>query len=64
MSEKNNNILLKIKVTNIESKAVYTHHRVPLEHVEMLKMNPCLKIEVLGRTKGYYNERTQKNRDS
>ena len=57
MSEKNNNILLKIKVTNIESKAVYTHHRVPLEHVEMLKMNPNLKIEILGQFRGFKNER-------
>jgi hypothetical protein len=60
MSEKHNNILLKIKVTNLESKAIYTHHRVPLEHVETLKMNPNLKIEVLGRSKGFYNENINK----
>ncbi len=58
-----NNIMLKIRVTNTETKAVYVHNKVPLEHVEMLKMNPCLKIEVLGRTKGYYNERTQNSKD-
>ena len=55
MSEKYNT-LLKIKVTNLESKAIYVHHRVPLDHVETLRMNPNLKIEILGRSKGYYNE--------
>ena len=63
MSEKNN-ILLKIKVTNLKSKAVYTHHRVPLEHVEMLRMNPNLRIEILGRSKGFYNENTNRERGS
>jgi hypothetical protein len=63
MSEKNN-ILLKIKVTNLKSKAVYTHHRVPLEHVEMLRMNPNLRIEILGRSKGLYNENTNRERGS
>jgi len=46
------NIFLKIKVTNADTKAVYVHHRVPLEHVEMLRLNPNLKIEVLGRSRG------------
>ena len=59
MSEKYN-ALLKIRVTNIKSKAIYVHHRVPLEHVEMLRMNPNLRIEVLGRSKGFYNENTNK----
>jgi hypothetical protein len=39
-----------IRVTNSKTKAVYEHGRVPIEHVEMLKMNPCLKVEVLGAT--------------
>jgi hypothetical protein len=39
-----------IRVTNSETKAVYEHRRVPVEHVEMLKMNPVLKVEVLGVT--------------
>ena len=47
-----NNINLKIRVTNLESKAVYIHNKVPLEHVEMLRMNPNLKIEVLGQSRG------------
>ena len=59
-----NNIVLKIRVTNTETKAVYVHNKVPLEHVEMLKMNPNLKIEVLGRFKGFYNENTNRERGS
>ena len=47
-----NNINLKIRVTNLESKAVYIHNKIPLEHVEMLRMNPNLKIEVLGQSRG------------
>jgi hypothetical protein len=55
-----NNIMLKIRVTNTETKAVYVHNRVPLEHVETLKMNSCLRIEVLGRSKGYDDDRRYK----
>jgi hypothetical protein len=58
------NTHLKIRVTNLKSKAVYTHYRVPLEHVEMLKMNPNLKIEVLGQSKGSYNEKFSKEKCS
>ena len=58
-----NNIFLKIKVVNSDTKAVYIHHRVPLEHVEMLRLNPNLKVEVLGRSRGarYDRKRTQVN---
>jgi hypothetical protein len=52
-----NNILLKVKVTNLETKAIYVHTKVPLEHVEMLKMNSNLKIEVLGQYRGYRYEK-------
>ena len=48
--EKNRNTIGKyatIRVTNAESKAVYEHKKVPMEHVEMLKMNPNLKVEIL-----------------
>ena len=43
------NVLLKIKVTNLDSNQEYIHSNVPLDHVEMIKMNPHLKVEVLGR---------------
>lgn len=43
------NVLLKIKVTNLDSNQEYIHFNVPLDHVEMIKMNPNLKVEVLGR---------------
>lgn len=43
------NVLLKIKVTNLDSNQEYVHSNVPLDHVEMIKMNPNLKVEVLGR---------------
>jgi hypothetical protein len=43
------NVLLKIKVTNLDSNQEYIHSNVPLDHVEMIKMNPNLKVEVLGR---------------
>jgi hypothetical protein len=46
------NIFLKVKVTNADTEAVYVHHRIPLEHVEMLRLNPNLKVEVLGRSRG------------
>ena len=52
-----NNILLKVKVTNLETKAIYVHTKVPLEYVEMLKMNSNLKIEVLGQYRGYRYEK-------
>jgi len=55
-----NNILLRVKVTNIESKEVYTHNQIPLEHVEILKLSPDLKIEVLGQVRGAYDKRSRK----
>jgi len=45
-------LLLKIKVTNLDSKQEYIHSNVPLDHVEMIKMNPNLRVEVIGRSRG------------
>lgn len=45
------NLLLKIKVTNLESKQEYIHSNVPIDHVEMIRMNPNLKVEVIGRNR-------------
>ncbi len=39
--------MLKVRVTNMETGVVFEHNDVPREHVEMLKVNPHLKIEVL-----------------
>ena len=46
----------KIKVVNNISNAVYFHGKVPYEHVEMLKLNPNLKIDILGRYRENANE--------
>ena len=40
---------VNIRVFNSETKAVYEHRKVPIEHVEMLKMNPTLEVEILSR---------------
>ena len=57
-----NNVNLKIRVTNLETKAIYVHNKVPLEHVEMLRMNPNLKIEVLGQARGARSEKFNRER--
>jgi hypothetical protein len=57
-------IYLKIRVTNLDSNAIYVHNKVPLEHVELLKMNPNLKIEILGQSRGARNENFNKERRS
>ena len=49
---RDNNILLKIKVTNLDTNAEFIHVKVPISHVESFKMNPNLKVEVLGRSRG------------
>jgi len=60
----NKNINLRIRVTNLDTKAVYLHGKVPLKHVEMLRMNKNLKIEVLGQSRGTSNERTYRNKEA
>lgn len=46
------NLFLKIKVTNLDSKQEYIHSNVPIDHVEIIRMNPNLKVEVIGRSRG------------
>ena len=60
----NKNINRRIRVTNLDTKAVYLHGKVPLEHVEMLRMNKNLKIEVLGQSRGTYNERSNRSKEA
>jgi hypothetical protein len=60
----NKNINLRIRVTNLDTKAVYLHGKVPLEHVEMLRMNKNLKIEVLGQSRGASYERTNRGKEA
>lgn len=57
-------IFLKIEVTNSDTHAVYVHYGVPLDHVEMLRLNPNLKVEVLGRSKGARYEHNENNGDN
>ena len=45
------NLFLKIKVTNLDSKQEYIHSNVPIDHVEIIRMNPNLKVEVIGRNR-------------
>ena len=42
------NYFCKIKVTNLDTKVVYIHGKVPYEHVEVLKLNPNLEVDILG----------------
>ncbi len=46
----------KVRVKNLTTSIVYLHNKIPFEHVEMLKLNPNLEIEILGRYREYYNE--------
>lgn len=45
-------LVLKIKVTNLDTKQQFVHSNVPIDHVEMIRMNPNLRVEVLGRARG------------
>ena len=54
MSRNLNDGVFHIKVTNKIDNSVWEHRRVPREHVEMLKLSPNLKVEVL-RVTGLYN---------
>jgi hypothetical protein len=54
----NDNFFCKIKVTNLDTKAVYIHSKVPYEHVEMLKLNPNLEVDILG----HYRDGSNENR--
>lgn len=46
----------KVRVKNLTTSIVYLHNKIPFEHVEMLKLNPNLEIEILGKYREYYNE--------
>ena len=48
---KDNNVLLKIRVINIETGAEFIHAKVPVGHVEALMANKNLKVEVIGRSR-------------
>jgi hypothetical protein len=50
----------KIKVTNLYTKAVYFHNKVPYEHVEMLKLSPNLEVDILG----HHREDAHENREA
>ena len=52
------NFFCKIKVTNLDTKVVYIHGKVPYEHVEMLKLSPNLEVDILG----HYRENTNEAR--
>ena len=41
------NSVCNILVTNLETRVVYEHNRVPINHVKILEMSPNLKVEIL-----------------
>ena len=53
-------IFCKIKVTNLDTKAVYIHGKIPYEHVEVLKLSPNLEIDILG----HYREGGNEDRET
>jgi|15BtaG_2_1085339.scaffolds.fasta_scaffold01220_7 hypothetical protein len=53
---------LNIRVVNKDTKVVFEHVGVPLDHVEMIRMNPNLKVEVIGRRGGRKNDRKTTDR--
>ena len=57
-------LLLKIKVTNLDTKQEFVHSNVPIDHVEMIRMNPNLKVEVLGRGRGRGRRSARNEKDS
>ena len=44
-------VFLNIRVINKDTKVVYEHSGVPLDHVEILRMSPNLRVEVTGRAR-------------
>jgi len=54
------NHFCRIKVTNLDTKVVYFHSKVPYEHVEMLKLSPNLEIDILG----HYREGGDESRET
>lgn len=55
-------VFLNIRVTNKDTKMIFEHSGVPIDHVENLRMNPNLRVEVIGRARG--GKRSDKNTSS
>jgi hypothetical protein len=45
-------VYLNIRVFNKDTKVIFEHAGVPFHHVEMIRMNPNLKVEIVGRARG------------
>lgn len=60
---RNREMNLKIRVTNLDTKAEFVHSNVPLDHVEMIRLNPNLRVEVLGRSRGRVSNRPLENKN-
>jgi hypothetical protein len=45
------NVILRVRVTNLETNISYVHNRVPINDVEILRLSPNLKIEILGQSR-------------
>lgn len=61
---RNREMNLKIRVTNLDTNAEFVHSNVPLDHVEMIRLNPNLRVEVLGRSRGRVSNRTLETRNA
>jgi hypothetical protein len=57
-------VFLRIRVTNTESRMSFIHNKVPLDHVECLRLSPNLKIEILGRSRGGRDEEDSADSDT
>ena len=55
------NIFLRIRVTNVESNTTFIHPRVPINDVEILRLSPNLKIEILGQSRSDDEKYNQTN---
>lgn len=57
----NDSIFLRIRVTNTQSNVSYIHPRIPIHDVEILRLSPNLKIEVLGQSRSDDEKHHQAN---
>ena len=55
-----NNKYATIKVTDTRDNRVYEHKNVPIDHVEMIKMNKSLRVEVISTSNWTHRNRHQR----
>lgn len=55
-----NNKYATIKVTDTRDNRVYEHKNVPIDHVEMIRMNKSLKVEVISTSNWTHRNKYQR----